>query len=82
MPLYEMGQEAKIALEESRETIAKHLEARSGEIIFTGFVTKSNDLVLKGTALADKKKENHIIISSIEYPCIIELSKWSRLFVY
>jgi len=76
MSLYELGQEAKTALEESRGTIAKHLKARSEEIIFTGSATESNNLALKGTALANRKKGNHIIISSIEHPCIMESGKW------
>ena len=76
MSLHSFGQEAKEALEESREIIAKIINARPSEIIFTGSATESNNLVLKGIAFANQKRGKHIIISSIEHPCIIESARW------
>lgn len=76
MSLHSFGQEAKLALENSRETIANLINAKSNEIIFTSSATESNNLALKGIAFANRKKGNHIIISPIEHPCIIETSKW------
>ncbi len=52
------------------------INAKSTEIIFTSSATESNNLALKGIALAFKNKGNHIIISPIEHPCIIESAKW------
>jgi len=74
MSLHSFGQEAKLALENSRQILADLLNARPNEIIFTGSATESNNTVLKGIALA--KKSGHIIISSIEHPCIVESAKW------
>ncbi len=76
MSLYGLGQRAKAALEESRETLAGLLYAKSEEIIFTGSATESNNLALKGVAFANKKKGNHIIISSIEHHCVMESAQW------
>jgi cysteine desulfurase len=76
MSLHSFGQEAKEALEESREIVANLIKARSEEIIFTSSATESNNLVLKGIALANKDRGNHIIISPIEHPCIMESAKW------
>ncbi len=76
MSLYSQGQSAKLALEKSRETIADFIGAESEEIIFTGSATESNNLVLKGIASANKNRGRHIIISSIEHPCIMESAKW------
>ena len=76
MSLHSFGQEAKEALEESREKIANFIGAKPNEIIFTSSATESNNLALKGTAFANKEKGNHIIISSIEHPCIMESAKW------
>ncbi|MEK7658665.1 MAG: cysteine desulfurase family protein [Patescibacteria group bacterium] len=91
MSLHYFGQEAKLALEQSRDILADLISAKSNEIIFTSSATESNNLALKGTALANKSKGNparigyaegvaggHIIISSIEHPCIIESSKWLK----
>ncbi len=76
MSLHSFGQEAKLALEKSREQVADLINAKPNEIIFTSSATESNNLALKGIAFTNRKKGNHIIISSIEHPCIIEASKW------
>lgn len=76
MSLYSFGQEARQALEESREEVADLIGANPNEIIFTSSATESNNLVLKGIALANRNKGKHIIISSIEHPCIMESAKW------
>ena len=76
MSLHSFGQEAKEALEESREVIANLMKAKLNEIIFTSSATESNNLALKGVAFANENKGRHIVISSIEHPCIIESAKW------
>ena len=75
MSLHSMGQEAKFAVEESRQVFAKALNCLPEEIFFTSSATESNNTVLKGIALANKSRGNHIIISSIEHSCIIESAK-------
>ncbi|PIS38743.1 MAG: cysteine desulfurase NifS [Candidatus Nealsonbacteria bacterium CG08_land_8_20_14_0_20_43_11] len=76
MSLHSLGQEAKGALEESREVIADLIGAKSSEIIFTSSATESNNLALKGIAFANRDKGRHIIISQIEHPCVMESAKW------
>ncbi|MEK7562566.1 MAG: cysteine desulfurase family protein [Patescibacteria group bacterium] len=76
MSLHFFGQEAKIVLEESRQTVADLIGAKPNEIIFTSSATESNNTALKGVAVANKNKGNHIIISSIEHHCIVESAKW------
>ena len=70
------GQEAKMALEEARETIAKSIGARHDEIIFTSGGTESNNIAIKGIAFANKKKGNHIITTKIEHDCVLNACKW------
>lgn len=76
MSIHSLGQEAKIILEECRTKIADFINAKKNEIIFTSSATESNNLALKGIALANKSKGKHIIISSIEHACIMESAKW------
>jgi len=76
MSLHSFGQEAKSALEENREEVAGLMGAKPNEIVFTGSATESNNLALKGVAFANRNKGNHIIISSIEHPCIMESAIW------
>lgn len=74
--LHTFGQEAKEALEQSRMVIARFIGAKPQEIVFTSSATESNNLALKGVAFANKRKGRHIIISSIEHPCIMESANW------
>jgi cysteine desulfurase len=78
MSLHFFGQEAKFYLEQSRQVVADLINAEPNEIIFTSSATESNNLALKGIAFANKSKGNHIIISSIEHPCIMESAKWLK----
>ncbi|MHA1742983.1 MAG: cysteine desulfurase family protein [Candidatus Heimdallarchaeota archaeon] len=63
---YTLGIEAREALDESREKIAKKLEATAEEIVFTSGSTESSNLAIKGVLRANKKKGKHIIVSTIE----------------
>ncbi len=72
MSLHLFGQEAKTAIENSRKIVASFINAGANEIIFTGSATESNNFVLKGLGLPGK----HIVISSIEHPCIDESARW------
>lgn len=76
MSLHNFGQEARQALEESREKVASLIGAKPNEIIFTSSATESNNLALKGITFANRNKGNQIIISQIEHPCIMESAKW------
>ncbi len=78
MSLHSFGQETKQILEESRESVASLIKAKPTEIIFTASATESNNLALKGIALANQKKGRHIIISKIEHPSILETAKWLK----
>ncbi|MBL7206780.1 MAG: cysteine desulfurase [Candidatus Aenigmarchaeota archaeon] len=70
--LHTPGQEAKEATEKARAQVAKLINAEPEEIIFTSCATESNNTVLKGVL----KPGDHLIISQIEHPCIIEASKY------
>jgi cysteine desulfurase len=75
---HKIGADANTALEKARITIAKFINANSGEIIFTSSATESNNLALKGIAWANSNKGKHIIISSIEHDCVLNTAKWLK----
>jgi len=74
--LHAHGQEAKKALEDSREVLAEFINARPEEIVFTSGGTESDNTALFGVAYALEKKGNHIITSSIEHHAITEPAKF------
>lgn len=78
MSLHSFGQDAKMVLEESREIVANLISAKPSEIVFTASATESNNLALKGVAMANKHLGKHIIISAIEHPCVMESAKWLK----
>ena len=73
--LHAYGQEAKKALEDSREALAGFLGARPEEIIFTSGGTESNNNVIFGVSEALAGKGDHIITSGIEHHAVIEPCK-------
>jgi len=74
--IYRIGQEAKKALGESREKIAKVINVKDLEIIFTSSGTESNNFAIKGVAFANKNKGKHIIVSKIEHHAVLEPCNW------
>jgi len=74
--LHAYGQEAKKALEDSRQALAEFINARPEEIVFTSGGTESDNSALLGVAYALEKKGNHIITSAIEHHAITEPAKF------
>jgi len=68
--LHSFGQEAKDALEESRRIIAKSINAKPEEIIFTSGGTESDNMAIKEIVFSSKNK-NHIITSAIEHHAVL-----------
>lgn len=64
------GLEAERYVKEAAELIARNLKAEPKEIIFTSGGTESNNLAIIGTALALKRRGNHIITTVIEHPSV------------
>lgn len=71
--IHSKGHEAKIAIEEARAKIAGFIGALPSEIYFTSGGTEANNLVLKGIVLANRRKGNHIITSSVEHHSVLEV---------
>jgi cysteine desulfurase len=65
--IHEDGENARQALEEARNRVARLIAAQPEEVIFTSCGTESNNLALKGIALAHQSKGKEIIISGVEH---------------
>ncbi|MEK6757876.1 MAG: cysteine desulfurase family protein [Nanoarchaeota archaeon] len=70
------GQEAKEALDDARKKIAKSINAKTHELIFTSGGTESNNLALKGLFYSNYPEKNHIITTKIEHDCVLNACKW------
>ena len=65
--IHEDGEKAREALEEARGRVGRLIGAQAEDIIFTSCGTESNNLALKGIALAHQAKGKEIIISGVEH---------------
>ncbi len=74
--IHAFGQEAKKAIEDSREKLAMFLGAGNDEIVFTSGGTESNNYAITGVAYALEKKGDHIITSGIEHHAVTEPCKF------
>ncbi len=64
---YDLGVKVRDAIEEARQEVARLINSKPQEIIFTSGGTEANNFALSGLAQANKKKGNHIIVSLVEH---------------
>lgn len=70
--VYSLGFEAKAAIEEAREKVAKLVNVDKAGVIFTSNGTESNNLAIKGTVFQFKDKGKHIITSEFEHDSVLK----------
>ena len=69
--VYKLGEKSKAALDASRITVANAIGCDKNEIFFTSCGSESDNWAIKGTALANKAKGNHIITTAIEHHAVL-----------
>ncbi len=74
--VYEFSTPCKQAIGAARETIAKSLGAKPGEIYFTAGGTESDNWAIKATAEAYASKGKHIITSKIEHHAVLHTCEY------
>ena len=74
--LYTLGQKAKERLEETREEIAKIINAEPREIIFTsGGSEADNQAIISAANIGKKKGKTHIISTAFEHHAVLHTLK-------
>lgn len=79
--LHARGRNAKKALDDARNRVAKVLECDPSEVIFTSGGTESDNLALKGILEAyglshKKSRRGHLIVSQIEHHAVLDTAKY------
>ena len=70
--IHTFGQRAEFALETSRQTAADVLSCSAKEVVFTSGGSESDNLAIRGIALAarEQRNANHILTTKIEHPAV------------
>ncbi|MGD8699358.1 MAG: aminotransferase class V-fold PLP-dependent enzyme, partial [Gemmatimonadales bacterium] len=69
--IHSRGNEARNAVESARRKIAQALNCTARRIIFTGGGSESDNLAIKGVALARRSAGNHVITTTVEHPAVL-----------
>ncbi len=74
--IYGLGQDAARAIDSARDQVAGVLNARNGDIIFTGGGTDSDNMAIRGAAYALRRHGSHVITSASEHHAVIHTCEW------
>ncbi len=69
--VYTLGRNALDAVDSAHESVARALNCRPTEIVFTGGGSEADNLAIKGIAYAQRRRGNHIITSAIEHHAVL-----------
>jgi cysteine desulfurase len=69
--IHAAGREARAAIDDARDRLARLLGAKSHEIIFTGGGTESDNLAVVGLARAFASKGRHVVTSASEHHAVL-----------
>jgi cysteine desulfurase len=81
--LHQFGFDALAAVDAAKDSLARALECKPSEIIFTSGATESSNMAILGTVLAAHKnlspkkgKRSHIITSAIEHHSVLHVCEY------
>ena len=75
--IYKAGRDARKAVEEAREQVAKAIGAAPREVYFTSCGSESDNWAIKGVAeLMEKKKKKHIVTSAFEHHAVLRTCRY------
>ena len=73
--IHTVGQEARYALDEARERVARVLNCRPRDVVFTSGGTESDNAAIVGGATALQETGNHVITSSVEHHAVLHTAQ-------
>lgn len=74
---HDFGENARIIVEKSRESVANLLNVKKDEVFFTSGATESDNIAILGLReYAEKNNKRHIITTAIEHKAVLEPLKY------
>lgn len=85
--VHKAGREAKVLLEDARDTVAEFIGAKPSEIYFTSGGTEANNFAIKGIAFhelgytpdGENKRRYNIITTPIEHSAVLDSLEYLKL---
>ncbi len=76
--VYALGRRARRAPDDARDRIAQVLNCRANEIVFTGCGSESDNLAVKGVAMAQSEQRGfrHVVTSRVEHHAVLHACEW------
>lgn len=75
LSLHSFGEGPREAVEEARAKVAALIGARPNEIYFTASGSEANNMAVKGIALMNRQKGQHVIVSAIEHQSVLNAAQ-------
>ena len=70
------GFRLRAAIDKAREQVATLIGAEPDDIVFTSCGSESNNLAFKGLAFGQPGARNHIVISAVEHPAVVNTARF------
>jgi len=75
LSLHRFGDRPREAMEKARAQVSDLIGAQPREIYFTASGSEANNMAIKGAALMNQKKGEHIVVSAIEHHSVLNSAK-------
>jgi cysteine desulfurase len=69
------GQQARAAVDEAREAVARLIGATPQEVVFTGSGTEADNMALRGVAWRSREPRRKIVYSAIEHHAVLHTAR-------
>ncbi len=76
--VHHIGRQARVALDEARDRVARVFGSKPSEVIFTSGGTESNNLAIFGMARLLRGKGRHLVTSAIEHHAVLHCFDYLR----
>ncbi len=73
--IHQLGQDNEIVISRCKSQVAKILNTKADNLVFTASATEANNFIIKGVMRANRDRGDHLIISAIEHPCVYQSAK-------
>lgn len=73
---YYIGRQVRDKIENVRSSIASYFNMNPEGVMFTSSGSEADNMIIKGIAIGNKDKGNHIITTKIEHPAVLNTCKF------